>query len=282
MKKLKYFILFVWIIGGLIFLITDSTTAMNIIPMRVYEKVKLNKKVTGEYLVGNSQKVPVQITIRKSDQADWFNLKEQKFILEPGMTKKIPYSILLKDKKKKGEYRSGTFINQIPASKKKGLATGASLQTRITLPVYIFIEGTEVIDYKVKKFDLKGSFQRDKKLLKGQIKVDLNFLNSGNIHFFSESKLSVYKLDNNQKNFVGEQAVEKAVVVFPEKDKDISLTYNGSLEPGIYLARIFTYFSFDEAIKIDNDDLLKKEKVFKREIEFTIEKDGKFSIIKQE
>lgn len=276
----KCLVIIVLLISVLFFI--NESLCFSIKPSRIYKKVKSGEKVSGEYEISNDKKNPVRITIKKTVSSDWLILNKKKFDLKPGETKIVKYQIYVKNKNKKGELKSQISINQKDLNV-KGLkdlkGSGASFQTRIKFPVYILIEGTEIIDYGIKKMDFKGNFSKKDKVITGNVSVSLDVENKGNVHFLCERRLMIYQVIEGNMAFIGEQKFDTSLMIFPDKKKNIKLEYNGRLKPGEYIVRLFCYFKFDEGLEINNIETLKKERCFNVTKKFIISKEGNFKLV---
>ncbi len=252
--------------------------AINIWPFRIYKKVSIHTKMNGIYTIGNNENADVQISIHKSDAADWFILKQQEFVLKPGESKEISYSILVKDFKKQGEFKSGIIVSQ-KVIKKTNQMGAAGFQTRMNLPVYIVIGDSAKIDYEIVEIKWNGSLHKKDESFEGYISCSAQVRNTGNVHIMCEKRLSITLLQKKQNTLIGEFNPNKPELIFPEEKKEINIDYKVKLEPGLYEARIFLYFGFDKDLEIDNEESLKKEKCYNKLIHFNLDTDGQFTLV---
>lgn len=269
----KGIILKLFFIFFIIILFYHYGFSFSVIPGRIYKKVKLNEKTLGEYQIVNNESIPLKFTIQKKGSAEWFILNNTEFILKPGESKKVKYEILVKNPILRGEQNSSISVSQVPSQVKEG-APGASFEARMSLPVYVFVDGTEIMDYEVSGFSCNGSFTKKDNSISGSIGTGMTVKNTGNIHFICEPILFIYRVDANNKNeLIGQKTLPFVVMLFPGEERKIDIKYEGTLNPGDYKTRSMLYFKFDEDLE-RNDELSKKEKVFNQYKRFRIDKEG--------
>lgn len=248
--------------------------AFSITPGRVYRKIKPGERIKGEYLLSNNENAALRFLISRTGGEGWFDMPGKEIILKSGESVRIPYEITAAGTNLKGEQKASITISQVP-ERPEGKGTGAAFQTRMTFPVYAFVENTEKIDYRIEQLDADADFVKRETELSGKAGMKIRVHNTGNVHFLCEQRLELYRSPGNgKKEFMAEKRDFPVFLLFPGERKNITLEMSRSLEPGDYLLRVFLYFKFDEDLVLDSDELLKKERVFSRTKAFRLDREG--------
>ncbi|MDD5066597.1 MAG: hypothetical protein PHF84_06075 [bacterium] len=259
----------------------DKGFSFSVEPGRVYRKVKIGEKVTGQYLLLNNEGVALRFFVTLKGGTDWFRFSGTDLVLKPNESKILPYEIQVTRTNLKGEQQAGLTVSQVPLEQDNRGNPGASFQTRITLPVYCLVEGTEKMDYSIEDLDLNCDLIRKEKEINGSLSARVNIRNTGNLHFLCEARLFVYRISaNNKKELIAERPAAKTILLFPGEKEVLRMEYPGTWEAGDYSARVFLYFKFDEDLHVDSDDFLKEEKVFNKTKRFRVDADGNVLIEK--
>ena len=257
MRKIRYPIMTVMLLC--IFLFVKNNPAFSIDPGRICLSVGVNEKIDGEYTVRNTENIPIRFSILKKGTSPWLTLQDAIFTLNPNESKKISYSVYVTNQNLKGEQVCRISVGQIPSTNSK--AAGAGFETRMSLPVYIFVKDTQKLDANVSGFECNGNFEQKSNRTSGMIGSKALIKNIGNIHFICEPFVMIYKIgEGNKKELVFAKTDPQTIMVFPNEERKIEVSYNGLLEPGDYECQTLYYFKMDNDIKMSVRDLLSFEK----------------------
>ncbi len=257
MKKNKYPIMIVILLC--IILIVKNSQAFSIDPGRIYLSVNVNEKIDGEYTVRNTENIPVRFSIFKKGTEPWLTLQDAVFTLNRNESKKINYSVYVTNKDLKGEQVCRISVGQIPSTNSK--SAGAGFETRMSLPIYIFVKDTQKLDANVSGFECNGNFEQKSNRTSGMIGSKALIKNTGNIHFICQPFVMIYKIgEGGKKELVSAKTDPQPIMVFPNEERKIEVSYSGFLEPGDYECQTLYYFKMDNDIKMSARDLLGFEK----------------------
>ena len=151
---------------------TNCLSALQVSPLRTIAQVEAGQKTTGAITLINDKNFPVNVEIaleksvqfeNKKNDAGWFTLDQDDIIIEPGGNASLEYKVLVPE-------GSVAFLDK-PSNPET--AALVSLNTKISIPLFFSVKGTEVYDFEVLDFKLDKNSKSE---------ADVFIFNQGNVH----------------------------------------------------------------------------------------------------
>lgn len=263
-KNVKY----ISIILFILFLNFPVWAGVGVVQSLVEISTSAGSNLTGYFTVVNNFKQETEVTVHLENIArygerieikEWLNVIPEEFLLKPGEVKEIKYEIKVATGIR-GALTGRVFfasINPEPGSLRIG--------TRIGIPVYVIIEGTENLDGEIEKITIRKDSEKGKEGIRFMIVVK----NEGNVHFRPRGKVVVR---DKKREKIGETEVIYGWPVFPGRKHNYRAFWEiEDLDKGKYQAEII--FSYGDLYS-------KLNKSFKKIVNFKLTKE-KIQIINQ-
>ncbi|MFH1380131.1 MAG: hypothetical protein ABII23_07635 [bacterium] len=205
---------------------------ISIDPLRREISAKPGEKIKGAYTITNTEDQPIVVTVtpkkhfvleenKKFKLNDWFKLSDKEFTLQGKGSKEIQYTIKIPRKAQGFLMLNNSFLTRKLDT--SGAVVAEMLNTAISVPIYIQIDGTAQISAEIKDLAVTGDVNN--------LIVYVTVSNSGNVYLRPSGTISI---DQNGKN-LGTAYIKKGWPVFPEKTESYRTNKASfSLEPGIY------------------------------------------------
>ena len=169
-----------WIIVFLLSLFSNCfyLDALQIEPLRTIVSVEAGVETKGSIMLTNEKEISVRIEIDLFDlskqkglvENNWLELKSSLLELEPGQQIPLEYDISL-PKGSSGEYPARIAFTEKPAGAVDH--NMIAMNTRISVPFYATIKGTEVYDVQIVDFDFNNGSNNE---------ATVTLQNVGNVH----------------------------------------------------------------------------------------------------
>jgi len=150
----------------------------------------------------------------------WLKLPQTEFEIAPKATVEVPFRI----ETFKG--MTGSVSAMVVFSSNKN----SMINMTMKVPVYLIIDGTEDIDFKIDSLKIDESKQN------GNIYAVLNLKNDGNVHIRHTGKVTVY--DTETGDIVKKIEIEETFPTYCESSREFTVNIAGKdeLKKGKYLA----------------------------------------------
>jgi len=220
----KLFIIFSYL------LLSRAIYSIGITPTRYLFLSSHNEICEGSFTIVNDHNIdmPVSVEIQEGIKSienkklpsvsQWLKIEKENFVLSPGEKRSINFKVIVP------ENTSGTFSARISFVDKSQQA----FSTSMTVPIYIIVKGTEIVDWTVQELKIKNTPVG----LSGSLTIE----NNGNVIFHTLGKL-VIKDKKGKEVFSTQAGGGNAVfpnnkIITPLNVKDLNL------KPGKYYAYI--------------------------------------------
>lgn len=236
--------------------IPDAAAGLALDPMVAQHSVAGGKRAKGAINVKNTGQDPVIVNVETelasgfigntALKENWFSVKPGQFLLAPGKSKKVKYSIK-PPKEGRGEAALVIFFSENPVAGAN--STGSiMIKARNGVTVYCGVKGTEVNSSAIEGLSASG-------VESGGLKIDISVKNTGNEHIIPRGRIFIK--DNNN-TLIDDMAVQPQASILPGASKVITVNYDKSqLAPGTYKLNAVLNCSRKAA-----RELIQKETVF--------------------
>lgn len=162
----------------------------------------------------NYSKNPSDVTASK-----WLKLPKTEFEIAPKATVEVPFRV---------ETFKG-MVGSVSAMVVFSNNKSAMINMTMKVPVYIIIEGTEDVDFKIASLKINEGKS-------GNISASLTLKNDGNVHIRHTGNIKVY--DTEEGKVVKEIKIEESFPTYCESSRDFSVNIaaKDELKKGKYLA----------------------------------------------
>lgn len=242
---------------GCVLLALASKASISVNPRRIEIKIAPGGEVKESYFVLNQKKETVKVAIKSrywfvSDEnkdikiADWLKFIPSEFSVKPGEKKEIKFKVSVPQKAKGLLMTMNSFC---PESSKESV-----INVVISVPLYIVIEGTEVIGAELDKLIIKKSAGKEKDKMTEVLRVAVGIKNKGNIHLRPKGEAVIE--DKNGKE-IKRIKLHSTRPVFPQRTEFYYGDWKkAELKKGKYRLRVLVDYGNPE-------DILEKKISFK-------------------
>ncbi len=242
---------------SLFFIFVYSLTyGIGISPTRYVFLASHNETCKGVFTIVNDHNfdMPVVVEIREGIKSKdnknllqvrkWLKVEKENFVVPPGQRKDISFKLKVPKK------TSGTFSARLSFVDK----SQSSFSTSMTVPIYIIVKGTEIIDWSVEELIIKNTPVG----VTGSLVIE----NRGNVIFYAIGNLIIKDKDGKEifKTLAGggNAVFPESKVITPLNLKDLKL------ELGKYYAEIIIS-GYNNEKKFFEFEIVKTEEEYKIE-----------------
>ena len=215
-----------WILAASYLVCTSTAMAIDIEPWRTELKAAPGATLTGSIAVANDKSVPVTLDVSFRDRSvaerrdmDWIDIRTEPLQLEPGEAQFVPYTIHIP------EDASGEFIGRVGfvEQQEQNPAT-VSIQTKISVPIYVTIQGTEQYAAEIQSLKLLSA---------DPVRLEVTINNTGNAHLRARATCSISEKDSGIE--VDHIVMnDQGFPIYPGRMNRMVCRSENTLEPGEY------------------------------------------------
>jgi P pilus assembly chaperone PapD len=215
-------------------LLVSNSYALQIDPLRTMIQVEAGKKTTGTITLTNNKEEVINLVVSlrnstmqnaQSEEVEWLSLETGNLSIESKQQLVLEYHVLIPEGAT-GECKSRIAFLEVPASSNQGEMV--SINTKISVPFFATIKGTEVCDFEVASFEITNDLKDVAALV-----VE----NRGNVHVRPSGTCSIKKMGEGQT--VQSTRVNKTnYPIFPGEKKEFKVEFDKPLTPGKYVAEL--------------------------------------------
>ena len=221
---------FAFIICNLLFCI--NLLGLQIDPLRTMITVDAGKKEVGCITLTNTNNKKSNISVSFENQAihgdlgkkDWLTSDQNFVVIEPGQQAVLKYEVFISDGVT-GELRSRIAFSEVSPDQKEG---AVAINTKISVPFFATVKGTEVYDFEVVSFEVKDDAKETANVI---------IHNRGNVHVRPSGICSISKM-GEEKPLQSIQLNKTKYPVFPNEEKEFYMKLNKPLSPGKYTVEL--------------------------------------------
>ena len=207
--------------------------ALQIEPLRTITSVEAGIENKGSIKLTNEKKIPVSVEIELIDlskqrglvEHDWLKLGSFLLELEPGQQMPLEYSIFL-PKESSGEYPARIAFTEKPAGTSD--QSMIAINTRVSVPFYATIKGTEVYDIRIADFDFDNDSRNE---------ATVTLQNAGNVHVRPVGQCFI-KSEENDDLLQSTTINDDGYPIRPESEQKFKVRFNKSFQVGTYVAEL--------------------------------------------
>ncbi len=220
------------LVPSVILLFTNCLSALQVSPLRTIAQIEAGQKTEGSITLINNKDFPVSIEVESKDlvqnennDAEWFTLSQDAIFLEPNSDTSLDYKVLLPEGST-GEYKARVAFLERPLNS-EGEAL-VSINTKISIPLFFSVKGTEVYDFEVVDFKLDKNSRSE---------AEMVIINRGNVHVRPIGTCLIKCLNEN--SVIKSLAVNSdGYPIFPGLEQQFKVKLGASLPTGKYAAEL--------------------------------------------
>jgi hypothetical protein len=233
--------------------------SLNVGPLRVEITIDAGGYYENDYTVKNNYNGTVSVSVSVDKKVsykanenielnDWLYVDTATFTLQPEETKKVHYKVQTSTAMIGNISGQVSFTTRPPGNE--------MMQAKMTLPIYVNIRGTEIIDFDILDFRLSDYF--------GKTLGTLSIRNNGNVHIMPMGTFTLTK--GKKTRYKGE--IRHGLIVFCETtrpDYEFQIPAEIKFEAGKYKMNI---------------SVVVKDKEVKKTYKVKVDKNGKMRVVK--
>ena len=227
---------------------TTAGAGLGIDPMRTELSARPGSTVQGAIALTNEKDTPITLDVSFQERSalanvrqDWIRIQCGQRTLKPQETTTVNYTLAIPETAA-GEFYGRVGFSEVP----EGATPGAvSIQTKISVPLFVTIEGTERYQAQIQAVALKSH---------DPVNVEVLVENSGNVHLRAVGECTI--LDRATGQVVQRFPVnEQKFPLYPGLTNRLVARGGGRLEPGAYSCTIRIPFPDEERAVTKTVDL---------------------------